>query len=231
MDQRLGACELPAPRGLGVLLVLGGHSALDDVRRCVGHEGVLAPEPGRTYAAGLDLGLKRDRTVLSVCHLEELPGVDGKGQANVVVLDRQEVWTPTGGVQVPLAEVEAVVYEAWRTYRCPVWVDPWQAAQLRQDLHRRGVRICDFTFSQQSIGRLAVTLYRLLRDHLLDLPDDPDLIDELATVRLVERSPGMWRIDDGGGGRHDDRVISLALAAHHLLTQPVRRHRRIVVRN
>ena len=112
-----------------------------------------------------------------------------------------------------------------------MWVDPWQAAQLGQNLRRRRVPVSDFTFSQQAIGRLALTLYRLLRDHLLDLPDDPDLIDELATVRLVERSPGMWRIDDGGGGRHDDRVISLVLAAHHLLTQPVRRHGRIVVRS
>jgi hypothetical protein len=31
-------------------------------------------------------------------------------------------------------------------------------------------------------------LFRLLSDHLLDLPDDDALVDELANVRLRERA-------------------------------------------
>jgi hypothetical protein len=61
-----------------------------------------------------------------------------------------------------------------------------------------------------------LTLFRLLRDHQLALYDDPDLLDELANVRLVETSPGSYRIDHDPD-KHDDRAISLALAAQHLL--------------
>jgi hypothetical protein len=67
------------------------------------------------------------------------------------------------------------------------------------------------------VGRLAITLYRLLRDHQVALPDDPDLIDELANVKLVETAPSSYRIDHETSA-YDDRVISLALAAHRLVT-------------
>jgi hypothetical protein len=72
-------------------------------------------------------------------------------------------------------------------------------------------------------------LYRLLRDHLLDLPDDEDLVDELATVRLDETAPGVYRVDHEQGS-HDDRVSSLGLVAHELLTGSIRRRRRLIVR-
>ena len=60
-------------------------------------------------------------------------------------------------------------------------------------------------------------MHRLLRDHQVALPDDPDLIDELANVKLVETAPSSYRIDHEASA-HDDRVISLALAAHRLVT-------------
>jgi hypothetical protein len=184
-----------------------------DVEACVGHEGVLVPERRFRYCAGLDLGLRNDRTVLTVAHLAE--------DRQTVVVDRQETWAGSKASEVELGEVEAVAEEAFRGYRCPIFLDPWNAAQLRQNLRRRGVRVQDFTFSQQNIGRLAVTLYRLLADGHLDLPNDPELVDELASVKLIERSPGVWRLDHDQGA-HDDRAISLALAAYHLVSAPQR---------
>jgi hypothetical protein len=74
------------------------------------------------------------------------------------------------------------------------------------------------------VGRLAVTLYRLLADRLLLLPADQDLVDELVNVRLRETAPGVYRIDHDEG-RHDDRVVSLALVAHRLAEQPAGRER------
>jgi hypothetical protein len=50
----------------------------------------------------------------------------------------------------------------------------------------------------------------------LRLPDDEALLDELANVRLRETSPGVMRMDHDAG-RHDDRAIALALAAHRLV--------------
>lgn len=37
--------------------------------------------------------------------------------------------------------------------------------------------------------------HRLLRDHHVALPDDPDLIDELANSRPLETAPSNYRID------------------------------------
>jgi hypothetical protein len=180
--------------------------AVEDLRACVVLDGPLDPMPGHAYAIGLDVGLKRDSTVATICHLE----------GGVVTLDRIATWTGTRIRPVKLGEVEEWIAKAAKDYRAQVVVDPWQAAQLCERLRRRGVRVKEFTFSAQSVGRLASTLYLLLRERALRLPDDAELIDELANVRLRETSPGVMRMDHDAG-RHDDRAIALALAAHRLV--------------
>ena len=183
-------------------------TTLDDIRACIILDGPQLPQPGIKYVVGLDIGLKHDRTVATVCHLDD----------KTVVVDRQETWKGTRDNPVRLEDVEAWLLETVRAYsQATVVVDPWQAAQLTQNLRNRRVRIQEFAFSAQSVGRLAVTLHRLLRDHHVALPDDHDLIDELANVKLVEKAPSSYRIDHDSSA-HDDRVISLALAAHRLVT-------------
>ncbi|HEY1636461.1 MAG TPA: hypothetical protein VGF64_17005 [Acidimicrobiales bacterium] len=78
------------------------------------------------------------------------------------------------------------------------------------------MRTIEFTFSQQSVGRIASALHLSIRDHTLALPDDAALLDELANVRLRETSPGVLRMDHDPD-RHDDRAVALALACHWLL--------------
>ena len=185
----------------------------EQVRACVGHEGRLPPQPGMRYVLGLDVGLVNDRTVLTVAHGERRDG------DVVVVVDHQEVWQGTKTNPVDLSDVEAVCRETLRQYPGRVIFDPWQSVHLAQRLRARGIRVEEFTFSSASVGRLALTLYRLLRDRLLDLPDDDDLVDELSSVVLRENQPGSYRIDTTGEG-HDDRVISLALCAQKLASQP-----------
>jgi len=194
----------------------------DDLRACTLHESVLDPVPGVSYVAGLDIGLKKDRTVLSVCHAEE--GESGR----MIVLDRQIVWQGTRTRPVDLGDVEATCIHVTDTYaRCRFVVDPWQAAQLAQRLRHRRISVVEFTFGQQSVGRLAQRLYNLLREHSLALPgDDAELLDELANVRIRETSPGVFRMDHDAD-RHDDRAISLALAANELLESGGRRHARM----
>jgi len=183
-------------------------TTVDDIRACVTLDGPQLPQPGVKYVVGLDIGLKHDRTVATVAHLED----------KTVVVDRQETWQGSRDNPVRLGDVEAWLLETVRAYsRATLVVDPWQAAHLTQNLRNRRVRIQEFPFSAQSVGRLAITLHRLLRDHQVALPDDPDLIDELANVKLVETAPSSYRIDHDSSA-HDDRVISLALAAHRLVT-------------
>lgn len=60
-----------------------------------------------------------------------------------------------------------------------------------------------------------MNLHQLLRERRLALPDDPDLLEELANVRLRETSPGVLRLDHDPD-KHDDHAVALALAAYEL---------------
>ncbi len=191
---------------------------LDDLAACV----VLDQWPrdatlGRAYAMGVDVGLKNDRTVCSVCSVER-----GGGS---VALDRMEVWQGSRARPVSLDAVEAWLLEAWAAYqRPPVVCDPYQSAQLMERLRRRRVRVVEHPFTSLSVSRLALRLHQLIADQALELPDDPELLDELGSVRLRETSPNVYRLDHDAG-RHDDRAISIALAAQHLLERAPRRSR------
>ncbi len=184
----------------------------EQVRDCIGHRGPIAPQRGVRYVHGLDVGLVSDRTVLTTAHSERRDG------AVIVVVDRQEVWQGTKSHPVDLGDVEAYCRETVRSYPGKIIADPWQSVHLCQCLRSRGIGVETFTFSSSSVGHLALTMYRLLRDRLLDLPDDDDLVAELSSVILRENQPGTYRIDTVGQG-HDDRVISLALCCQKLASQ------------
>jgi phage FluMu gp28-like protein len=175
-------------------------------------DGPVPPEIGRRYLIGLDVGVVHDRTVAAVCHVER---TDEEGRR--VVLDRLQAWAGTRAKPVQLQEVAEWVALVSAEYKqATVIYDPHQAVLLAQQLARRGVHVRRFDFTSTSVGRLALSLYRALRERQLALPDDPELLDELANVRIVERSPGQYRIDHDPD-RHDDRAIALALCVHDLL--------------
>ena len=136
-----------------------------------------------------------------------------------VVLDRMEVWQGSRKTPVRLSHVEEWVLQAAQSFKAKVIFDPFQMVGTAQRLQERGVQVEEFVFSSASVGRLASTLHLLLRDRALALPDDPELLDELANVRLRETSPGVLRMDHDPD-KHDDRAITLAMAAHHLLSRP-----------
>jgi phage terminase large subunit-like protein len=207
-------------------------ASLEDLRTCVTLDGPQEPVEGVDYVLGIDLGLKNDRTAVAVCHAERLSGLEDPTVGGRVVLDRLQVWQGSRLRPVKLDDVEEWVSAASEKYnRAAMIVDPWQSAGLMQRLQARGVArsgwsgqsggwrrwgaVEEFTFSAQSVGRLASTLTLLIRNHALALPDDPELIEELANLRLKETSPGVLRIDHDSG-RHDDRAIALALAAQRL---------------
>lgn len=184
-------------------------TALDDLRACVSLPGSLPPLPGLQYRIGVDLGLKRDRTVAAIVHCERVPAGGVR-----VVLDRMQVWAGKRLHPVKLGDVEAWLLEHSKLYGgARVTIDPYQAVSMAQRLRVGGVHVQEFAFTQQSVGRLAINLHTAIRDRRLALPDDTELIDELANVRLRETSPGVLRMDHDAD-KHDDRAIALALAGH-----------------
>jgi len=185
----------------------------DDLAACVVLDGPLDWQSGPTYVVGVDVGLRHDRTVVAVCHDEPVVDLATGRPAQRVVLDRMHVLAGSREREVSLETVETLVLEAHRSYgRARVRIDPWQAIGLAQRLRARGVTVEEYPYTATSVGRLASTLHLLLRDRLLALPDDEELIAELSRVRLRESSVGVLRLDHDDG-EHDDRAQALALAA------------------
>jgi phage terminase large subunit-like protein len=197
----------------------------DDLAACAVLDGPVAPQQNTRYVIGVDVGIKRDRTVAAVCHAEPVrKQIDSLGTqvtaATRVQLDRMEVWQGNRERPVRLQEVEDWIAEAAKNYRpATVRLDNWQAVGMMQRLQARGIKCEEFTFSASSVGRIAAALHRQLRDRMLALPDDPDLLDELRHVRLRETAPGVVRLDHDSDG-HDDRAVALALCVHKLLDGP-----------
>ena len=206
---------------------------LDDLAACVVLDGPLPAQPRTRYVIGVDVGLKRDRTVACVCHAERPDGrpLSASGDPMTmdtdplrgirIVLDRIQVWAGSADKPVQLSEVEGWLNQAVDTYNhARIVIDPWQAVGMAQRLRGRGVAVQEFNFTSASVGRLASALHQLLRNRALALPNDEALLDELANVRLRETTPGVYRLDHDPD-QHDDRAIALGLAANQLLSRPI----------
>jgi phage terminase large subunit-like protein len=191
----------------------------DDLDACIRFTGPQPPIPGRRYVMSLDMAYVHDQAVVAICHRDP----DG-----IVVVDVIEAWQGTPRNPVREADVEERLDELWRVYQRPsVWLDPWQTKGLAQRLRAGGATVVEYSFTSQSVGRLALTLYRLIRDHLLALPNDRELLDELAAVRLRETTAGTYRLDHAAG-RHDDRAVAIALCAQALIERPPHATGRII---
>lgn len=183
-------------------------TTVEQLRECVTLDGPLDPQEGQRYVLGLDIGLKRDRSVAVVAHREE----------RKVILDRIAVWEGTRAAPVQLERVEEWVIEAAKRYGTRIVADPWQSVGMMQRLRAHGLAVEEFSFTATSVGRLAASLFNAIRDQALALPADEELLDELAHVRLRETAPGVFRLDHDAG-RHDDRAVALALVTTTLLQE------------
>lgn len=192
-------------------------TSVENLQAAVRLDGSLDYQSGLVYRIGADLGLRHDRTAVAVCHAECL---DDQARSRRVILDRLIVFEGSKSKEVRLAEVEATMIEAWRQYGRPrVRIDPWQAIGLAQRLRRQGVSVEEWSYTPQRYGAIAQVLYTLLRDGLLSIPDDAQLIDELANLRLKETLPRLVRVEHDPG-RHDDRAVALGFAAVPLVERP-----------
>jgi hypothetical protein len=183
-----------------------------DVEAACTLKGPLAPESGLRYLCTLDLGHKHDRTVAVIAHPQR------EGEGTRVVVDRMKVWTPRFGSPVSLDEVRQWLVEFCRLYRAPLLYDPSQAYLMVEQLRRAGLTCREFVFGTASVGLLATAIMQALRGRLLTLPDDEELKSEILNVRLRETSVNVIRIDHKSG-RHDDRVIAIAMAVHDLTSK------------
>jgi hypothetical protein len=186
-------------------LWVGGANAAwtrEQVMACVDED--LWPQsegvPGRAYFCGVDAGLRRDRTAAAV--------VSWASPGRLELAD-MEVWFPGKGAPVQLGEVETWLSEAAERFPgLRVVADP----TFLEGTIQRGVGgITEARFTAELVRRLSMNLYEMIAGRRLALYPHETLLDELLTVNVVSTNYG-WRLDHQGG-KHDDTVIALGLAA------------------
>jgi len=185
--------------------------SLDDINAAIvpGHGPCFEGNPGFSYYAGLDLGLKRDRSALAVIHKQ-----DGR-----IILDHLRIFEPPRHGEVDLSEVQAHVTTVAKAFRLQkLLMDPWNSAHLRQALGKDCIPVEDYHFSSQTWGKLAMGLLSAFKDRVITIFPDEELIRELSTCRIVETSNGV-KISNPSG-QHDDATTALALAIYGCMGQP-----------
>jgi hypothetical protein len=160
-------------------------------------------------AYGLDLGLAKDRTVLS--------RVRHDARTSLVVVESLETWTPRPGARVDLMDVEEAVALIVRAHPAPLYLDPWQGVLLGQRLRQRGLDVHEVPFTGESRRKLFGAVLDLVRTARLRCRPHADLHRELLSLEVQETAGG-WRVDHRVG-RHDDHVIAVSLAAHAVATR------------
>jgi hypothetical protein len=190
-------------------------AAADDVRACVAFSIVdgqwpLPRQPNVRYVMGVDLALVRDRAVAAVMHAERAENEDGQRIVTRVVLDRLQVWKPSHREPLDFLAVEEWISYTARDYGCVCYIDPYQAMSTVQRIRNRGVAIEPVNFTMASNDKMAVGLHTLIRSHRLAIPDEEELIEELMTIRLVEKN-GQFKLEHDAS-RHNDRGTALSLA-------------------
>ncbi|MCF8042053.1 MAG: hypothetical protein K9L19_00090 [Desulfarculaceae bacterium] len=160
---------------------------------------------GQLYFAAVDLGLVHDSTAVVVVHRDPI--------TDKVALDHVQTFKGSPASPVVLSQVEnhlLALYQGFdRLGRLSL--DPYQAVSMIQRLREKGLPVEPFNFTPANITRLTQNLFQLFKDRRISLFEYDQLVNELLTVKVVEKSYGL-RIDHEHG-KHDDHVIALGMAA------------------
>lgn len=173
----------------------GGAIPEELIQHAVTLEGPTTPQPGRSYAAGLDLARLRDWSSLTVLDVTELP----------YRLVHQERW------QGEWEYTEARVLGVLRAYGARLTVDATGVGDpVYERLRRAWPQTHPFRFTQASKAQLITELRLSLAEERLWLYPDPMLLAELRALQAKQMSYGVSY--EAPAGAHDDTVMSLALA-------------------
>lgn len=155
------------------------------------------------YYLAVDLGLTRDRTVLTVCHFNP--------EDNLVYLDYIRTFQGSKKSPVLISDVEEAIMACNKSFNIVKNVfDPWQMKGTSERM-RRKVRVEEFNFTSSSIQKLSQNLYYLFHNGLIRIFPHKLLEEELLNCNAEEKSYG-WRIDHKSGG-FSDHVVSLGMSS------------------
>lgn len=168
-------------------------------RVCPG--GAMPPQPGSVYVHGLDLAMSQDWTVLTTVNVATRRIVQITRLQHMPYLEQAAL----------LAPIAATLYPG------PVWVDSTGVGvPVVETLRIKGLALHPFTFTADSkadlIRRLQLTIET---PGGISIPEDgaefKQLVSELQDFEMTIPASGKPKFS-APDGRHDDCVISLALA-------------------
>lgn len=173
----------------------GGAIPEELIAQAVRLEGPEPPQPGRAYAAGLDLARLRDWSSLTVLDVTEVP----------YRLVHQERW------QGEWEYTEARVLGVLRAYGARLTVDATGVGDpVYERLRRAWPQTHPFRFTQASKAQLLTELRLSLAEERLWLYPEPVLLAELRALQARQTAHGVSY--EAPSGAHDDTVMSLGLA-------------------
>lgn len=179
----------------------------EEIEQCI--DSVLKPQLGGKeklqYYLAVDLGLVRDRTVLSICHKDP--------EDRMVYLDFMKTYKGSKKNPVLIGDVEKDILWANQNFNIVRNIfDPWQMKGTAERL-KGAIRIEEFNFTSTSIQKLSQNLFYLFHNGLIRIYPHGELEDELLNLNAEEKSYG-WRIDHKSG-KFSDHAISLGMSAMH----------------
>ncbi len=191
-------------QGVWVPAGVGDAIPSDDLEAAVTMPGPqLVGESGWGYVAGLDLGVKRDRSAFVV-----LGAQLGTGR---VRLCESRHWVPAVGRAVDLESIRHEILALRDRFQFG-WIhcDMWQAVHLQQLLARDGLQVQPVGFGPAGQAAAAVALLTAFRDRRIELYRDEAMLRDLSKLSIVERLGGLKIEAPRGADGHADAAFALA---------------------
>ena len=155
------------------------------------------------FYMGVDLAERVDYSVVTAVQKEE-------NRLGLVHMHRFKRGTSLASV-IGYAKI---LSERWRTIQA-VYVDKTKHGDyIIQDMHEAGLRQAEgINFTQNTKQEMAQLMKQRMREGILKIPFDRDLLDELNTERFELTKTGKITFSHPNG-THDDRFWALALAVY-----------------
>ena len=183
------------------------QQAIDDAITLQGPMAGRPSQPGDdwSFVAGLDLGVCSDHAALVVLGCQQ-------GKNRIALADCRS-WTPPKGGQIDLAAIESAIVIVHRRFHLQcLWVDPFQAILMSQNLRRQHLVCEPMDFVGKNLNLMASTLLDVFNSRSIDLYNEPQLIRDLGRLTIVEKSYGYKLESTRDADGHADRATALAIA-------------------
>lgn len=160
----------------------------------------------KTYYIGVDVGARKDRTVVAIIHKED------KG---MIVVDNLRTWITPAGSTVKISEIEEHVYEMAEAFHITMFsgkliYDPTHFLRSIEEIEKT-LPVVEFKSSIKHVQILSKQIVYLTVDEKLQCYKHDMLRSELLGLQEVYK--GSWfRIDHESGGFWD-HIVAIAMAA------------------